>query len=280
VLSIRELRKRFGDVQALDGVTLDAPPGRLVGFLGRNGAGKTTAMRAIFALITPDSGTVTWNGQAITDDVRRRFGYMPEQRGLYPKMRIVDQLVYLGRLHGIDADEARTNATRLLEGFGLAPRAGDRLEQLSHGNQQRVQLAATLLHDPELLVLDEPFSGLDPVGVESMVEVLRKRAAEGASIVFSSHQLDLVEDICDDVVIIDGGTTVLHGELAALQRDSAMRVVEVRYEDATVGTRSWEISTGEPIEAALAAAERDGALASFAVRPPSVTELFKRAVTT
>ncbi len=202
VLCLDDLHKRYGDVAALDGLSLTATPGRLLGFLGPNGSGKTTSMRAIFGLVGLDSGRVTWNDQPITQDEMLRFGYMPEQRGLYPRMAAGAQLVYLARLHGMTRDDAEEAAASWLDRLGLTDRADDPVNTLSHGNQQRVQLAASLVHEPDLLVLDEPFNGLDPLGVADMSDVLRARAARGATVVFSSHQLDLVEDLCDDVVII------------------------------------------------------------------------------
>jgi ABC-2 type transport system ATP-binding protein len=176
LLQIQDLHKSYGAVKALDGCTFTADRGRMLGFLGPNGAGKTTAMRTIFGLVTPDRGTVTWNGAKIGHEERMRFGYMPESRGLYPKMKVADQLTYLGRLHGMGADEAATAANELLDRLGLSDRARDQTEKLSHGNQQRVQLAAALVNEPELLVLDEPFSGLDPIGVATLAEVLAERA--------------------------------------------------------------------------------------------------------
>ena len=160
---------------------------------------------------------------------RARFGYMPEERGLYPRMRVRDQLVYLGRLCGQTAGDASRRVDVWLERFGLADRAGDRLDALSHGNQQRVQLIAALVNDPELLVLDEPFSGLDPIAIANMAELLAEVAAAGATVLFSSHQLDLVEDLCEDVVIIDHGRVVLAGELAELRAMVPQRFVDIRY---------------------------------------------------
>ena len=180
MLVIEGLHKAYGDIKALDGCSFTVQPGRMLGFLGPNGAGKTTTMRAIFGLLTPDAGSVSWQGKPIGPDERLRFGYMPETRGLYPKMKAADQLTYLGTLHGMSSSEARESAGKWLERLGLADRTADQVEKLSHGNQQRVQLAAALVHDPELLVLDEPFSGLDPIGVETMAEVLRERAARGS----------------------------------------------------------------------------------------------------
>ncbi len=228
MLELAGLSKRYGEVVALDQLSMTARPGRLLGFLGPNGAGKSTAMRAVFGLVRLDSGTVRWRGAPITGPVRRRFGYMPEQRGLYPRMPIGEQLRYIGELQGLSAAGARSAAMAWLEELGLAERAEDPLRELSHGNQQRIQLAAALVHDPEVLVLDEPLNGLDPIGVADLGRVIRVRAEAGATVVLSSHQLDLVEEMCDDVVIIAGGRDRLAGDLAAIRADHPHREVQVR----------------------------------------------------
>ena len=216
-LVVEGLEKSFGDLVVLRGLTLEVQPGRILGFLGRNGAGKTTTMRCIFGLLDQDAGSIRYGGKELTRPIRRAFGYMPEERGLYPKMATITQLVHFGRLAGMGHREARAAAMSWLDQLGLADRSQDRLDTLSHGNQQRVQLAAALVHGPQVLVLDEPFSGLDPVGVGEMGAVLREAAARGATILFSSHQLELVEDLCVDVAIINGGVTVAHGDLATIR---------------------------------------------------------------
>ena len=225
MLEFDGLTRRFGDVVALDALTFDVPRGQVFGFLGPNGAGKTTAMRAVFDLIGLDAGVVRWNGVPVTSDARRRFGYMPEERGLYPGMVIVDQIQYLARLHGVGADDARGAAMHWLERLGVADRASSKLETLSLGNQQRVQLAAALVHQPELLVLDEPLSGLDPVGVDAISAVLVEEAAHGRGVLFSSHQIDLVEDLCQSVAIIDHGRLVAHGTVEELVTSGRRRLV-------------------------------------------------------
>ena len=227
MLEIRDLAKRYGDVVALDGASFSVAPGRIVGFLGPNGAGKTTTMRTIFGLVRPDRGEVRWRGKLVGPNERTRFGYMPEERGLYPKMNVGEELIYFAELSGMNAGAAAEAAAAWLERLGLDDRAGARLEELSHGNQQRVQLAAALVHNPELVVLDEPFSGLDPLGVESLTEMLVQTAAIGVAVVFSSHQLDLVEDVCQDVVIIDHGKIALAGVVDELKAASPHRSLEV-----------------------------------------------------
>ncbi|HTV11114.1 MAG TPA: ATP-binding cassette domain-containing protein [Acidimicrobiales bacterium] len=229
LLELEGLRRSYGPVVALDGLSFEVPSGEVVGFLGPNGAGKTTTMRAIFGLTDLDAGAVRWNGSRVGQAERRRFGYMPEERGLYPGMLVGQQVEYLARLHGLGAKEAVTAAAGWLERLGIADRRGSKVEALSHGNQQRVQLAAALVHDPELLVLDEPLSGLDPTGIEDIGQVLIGEARAGCCVLFSSHQLDLVEDLCDRVTIIDHGKLVASGTVEDLAT-SGPRRLEVRVE--------------------------------------------------
>jgi len=294
MLEIHDLTKTYGPVVALDGASFSVRPGRLVGFLGRNGAGKTTTMRAVFGLIEPDRGSITWRGKPIERDDRLRFGYMPEQRGLYPRMKVADQLAYFGELHGLQAAPARVAASRWLDGLGLTDRAGSKLETLSHGNQQRVQLSAALVHDPELLVLDEPFSGLDPIGIDTMSTILRQRAAAGVSVIFSSHQLDLVEDVCEDVVIIESGRIVAAGAIDELRAASTRRHLEVEVvgnanqwldgrADLTVEeTRDdfarLAVPANVDLAALLARASAAGPVRRFAFQPPTLSELFMEVV--
>jgi ABC-2 type transport system ATP-binding protein len=285
--------KRFGALTALDGCTFTARPGRLTGFLGPNGAGKTTAMRAVFGLVALDSGTVRWRGAPIGAADRLRFGYMPEERGLYPRMRVREQLLYLGRLCGRTPDDVGRVADRWLEKLAVADRAADRLDTLSHGNQQRVQLIAALVNEPDLLVLDEPFSGLDPIAMGAMADLLAELAGAGVTVLFSSHQLDLVEDLCEDVVIIDHGRIVLAGDLVDLRAAVPQRFVEVRYRgaapdwsrvaaveviEAADGQARLRVGRDTDLAALVAAARRDSDLVSFAYQPPTLSELFRRAV--
>ncbi len=294
MLEIRRLTKRYGAVTALDDASFSASRGRLVGFLGPNGAGKTTAMRCIFGLATPDAGDVRWDGRAVDAPTRLRFGYMPEQRGLYPRMRVAEQLAYFGQHHGLSAREARTRSATWLERFGLADRAKSKLEDLSHGNQQRVQLATALVHDPELLVLDEPFSGLDPIGISTMSEVLRERARAGVGVVFSSHQLDLVEEVCEDVVIISRGRVVAAGSIESLRAASGRRHLEVEVVGsggAWMGTTNHHavlerdgdrvkllVDEEVDLDVLLAAATAAGEVRRFSFEPPRLSELFMEAV--
>jgi len=294
MLEIVDLAKRYGSVVALDGASFTAQPGRLVGFLGPNGAGKTTTMRCIFGLATPDRGRTLWNGAPIDREMRLRFGYMPEQRGLYPRMRVAEQLSYFAQHHGMSRRDADSASMRWLVRLGLADRANSKLEDLSHGNQQRIQLGAALVHDPELLVLDEPFSGLDPIGIATMSEILHERAAAGVGVVFSSHQLDLVEDICEDVVIIARGRIAAQGAIDELRAASSRRHLEVEVEgagaswldgraDVTVVDRRGDlvkllVGPDVDLAAILAAASSAGPVRRFAYQPPALSELFMEAV--
>jgi ABC-2 type transport system ATP-binding protein len=294
MLEIRDLTKRYGTIVALDGASFDAGQHRIVGFLGRNGAGKTTAMRAIFGLVRPDRGEIRWNGEPVTADTRLRFGYMPEQRGLYPRMKVAEQLTYFAEQHGLRRRDANAKSLAWLERLGLGDRANDRLEALSHGNQQRVQLAAALAHDPELLVLDEPFSGLDPIGVATMSGVLREQAERGIGVIFSSHQLDLVEDVCEDVAMIDAGRIVSAGRIEELKASSGRRHLDVEVvgsdgawldgHDAVVLERSGDrvkllVDERVDLDAMLARARAAGEVRRISYEPPRLSELFMEAVT-
>jgi ABC-2 type transport system ATP-binding protein len=293
VLEFEAATKRFGDLMALDGCTFSAAPGRLTGFLGPNGAGKSTAMRAVFGLVELDSGTVRWQGAPIGANDRARFGYMPEERGLYPRMRVRDQLVYLGSLCGRSSRSVARTVDDWLERLGLADRAHDRLDALSHGNQQRVQLIAALVNDPDVLVLDEPFSGLDPIAMDKLSGTLADVAAAGATVLFSSHQLDLVEDLCEDVVVVDRGRVVLAGDLDELRARVPQRFVDIRYQgpapdwsalpsvsvvEAGDGRARLRLDRDADLEAVVAITRRIPDIVSFAFRPPTLSELFRRAV--
>jgi ABC-2 type transport system ATP-binding protein len=293
VLTFDSAAKRFGPVAALDGCTFEARPARITGFLGPNGAGKTTAMRAVFGLVRLDAGAVSWRGAPVTAAERARFGYMPEERGLYPRMRVREQLLYLGQLCGRTGSDVGQIADRWLERLGLADRATDRLDALSHGNQQRVQLIAALVNEPDLLVLDEPFSGLDPIAMAAMADLLAELAAAGATVLFSSHQLDLVEELCEDVVIIDHGRIVLAGDLTNLRAAVPQRFVDIRYRglapdwstlatvqvvEAKDGHARLQVDRDADLALVVAAARSSGDVVSFAYQPPTLSELFRQAV--
>jgi len=290
MLQLEGLAKRFGDVVALDGCNLSVERGQMLGFLGPNGAGKTTAMRSIFGLVRPDGGKVLWDDSPIDQGTRLGFGYMPEERGLYPRMTAHSQIVYFGRLHGMSRSEAGAEATNLLSEFGLGDRADVRIDELSHGNQQRVQLAVAMVHQPDLLVLDEPFAGLDPVAATVLAAALQRRASEGAAVLFSSHQLDVVEDLCEDIVIVNHGKVVAEGSVQGLRAASPRRYVDVTLRS---GATDWVdaldgvevvsrmagrvrllISGDLDLVALSKAAVAAGEVVEFALRPPELSEVF------
>lgn len=293
-LEIDHISKRYGDVVALRDTTFDVRAGELFGFVGSNGAGKTTTMRITLGVLAADSGEVRWDGERITLETRRHIGYMPEERGLYPKMKVGEQLVYLARMHGLSTKDATRSMEAWTERLGVAHRQDDNVQNLSLGNQQRVQLVAALVHNPSILVLDEPFSGLDPIAVDVMSKVLLDKAAEGIPVVFSSHQLELVERLCHRVGIIRSGQMVAIGEVDELRSSgdvelvviapnakngwaSGLSGVTVREQ---VGDRTvLELSEGADDQAVLQAALATGPVTEFSRRRPSLTELYREVVT-
>jgi ABC-2 type transport system ATP-binding protein len=292
-LELRDVRRSFGDALAVDGLSFRVPAGRLFGFVGRNGAGKTTTMRIICGLLAADAGSVSWNGAPVDARARERIGYMPEERGLYSKMQVGDQLEYFAVLHGASRQTARTAARAWLERLGLGDRVNSRVEKLSHGNRQRVQLAAALVHDPDLLVLDEPFAGLDPIATDVMVEVLRGEAARGIPVLLSSHQLELVEQLCESVAIIDHGRLVADGSVDELRAtgqrligvevrgaspDWTRAVADIELVERTNGRAVFRLEPSADGERILDAARRAGSVTYFAEVRPSLAELFREVV--
>ncbi|MBU2662225.1 ATP-binding cassette domain-containing protein [Actinoplanes bogorensis] len=293
MLNVDSVSRSFGDRAVLKNVSFSVGGGKLTGFVGANGAGKTTTMRIILGVLAADTGEVTLGGTPLTREIRQRFGYMPEERGLYPKMTVHDQIVYLGRLHGLSSAAAEERTGKLLDRLGLGERAGEKLEKLSLGNQQRAQVAAALVHDPEVLVLDEPFSGLDPIAVETMVEVLRDRAASGAPVLFSSHQLELVERLCDDLVIIAGGTIAAAGDRATLRAQHAVPRYQLQV-DADAGwlrdqpgvtlidldgaRAVFDLEPGFDDQKVLHAALERGPVRAFGPVVPTLTEIFREVI--
>jgi len=295
VLELVGLSRRFGEVVALNGLSFSVPPSRVFGFLGPNGAGKTTTMRAVLGLLALDSGQVRWKGAPVDADARRRFGYMPEERGLYLGMEVAEHLEYLGRLHGLGPGAAAAAASQWTERLGLAGQRRAKIEALSHGNRQRAQLAATLVHGPELLVLDEPFAGLDPVAVDTMRDVLAQQAEAGVTVLFSSHQLDLVEDICEAVAIIDHGQLVAEGTVEELGRQGkprlsvrvagdragrwATRIAPLaKTESIKNGTVLLTLAPGSDSQIVLEAAKAAGVVEHFSVERRKLSEVFREAL--
>ncbi|MGV9817605.1 ABC transporter ATP-binding protein [Nocardia xishanensis] len=288
MLEVAHLVRRFGGVVAVDDVSFTVTPGALTGFVGGNGAGKTTTMRMIMGVLAVHGGELRWQGRPVTAADRRSFGYMPEERGLYPKQPVLDQLVYLARLRGRTAADARLRARELLDRFALGDRAKDKLESLSLGNQQRVQIAAAVIAQPSLLILDEPFSGLDPSAVDSMADLLREYASMGVPVLFSSHQLDLVERLCDRLVILAAGRVVGQGSVDELRSTGS-----TRYRLALGGDPGWLHSfagvrvlqtngssvllelDGATTEALLGEALARGPVRELAEVRPSVSEIYR-----
>jgi ABC-2 type transport system ATP-binding protein len=290
MLELSHLTKRYGQLEALHDLSFTVRPGEIFGFVGANGAGKTTAMRVVLGVLEADAGSVIWDGSPITFAARRSIGYIPEDRGLYPKMSVIAQLEYFAQLHGLKRNAAREASTRLLERFGLADRAKSQLQSLSHGNQQRVQLAAALVFAPELLVLDEPFAGLDPVAVDSMTDVLRSEADAGKPVVLSSHQLDIVERICDRVGIINHGQMVATGTVDELTERGPVRFwvdvpgASADWYDIVPGTTlieqdgsRWLLQLDDAAreQAVLRAALAVGPVHEFRRDRPTLTQLFR-----
>jgi ABC-2 type transport system ATP-binding protein len=288
-LSATGISQRFGTRVVLDDVDLEVPPGRVVGLLGPNGAGKTTLMRVLFGVLVPDAGAVAWDGRLATEDDRRSWGYMPQERGLYRTMRVGDLVVWIAQLHGLDRSTAEVRARDLLERLGLGDRLRDKVSELSGGMAQRVQLAVAMVHEPGLLVLDEPFAGLDPTAIEFLSALVRDHVAAGRNLLFSSHQLDLVEDLCETITLLHRGRVVLQGDVRALKAQSPDRYLRV---DVAVPDEGWlPAGAGEVVRqdasgtrirlapdvdpgAVLDAVRAHQPVRDFGVEAPSMSELF------
>jgi ABC-2 type transport system ATP-binding protein len=295
LLELDGLTCTYGPITALDNLTFSVVAGQVVGFLGPNGAGKTTAMRAVFGLVDLDAGSVMWNGVPVRQDERRRFGYMPEERGLYPGMRVGEQLEYLGRLHGMGVRDAVSATQIWLERLGISDRVDSRVDALSHGNQQRIQLVSALIHQPELLILDEPLAGLDPAGIDAIGEVLVQEARAGRCVVFSSHQLDQVEDLCESVVIIDHGRLVVAGRVDDLATSGPRRLVVrvdgdrqgvwardldgVRVSEVAGGAVRLVLNEGVDSDEVLRTAMTAGRVTQFTFERRRLSEVFREAMT-
>ena len=292
-LEIHDIAHSFGDRTALDGVSFDIAPGVITGLLGPNGAGKTTLLRIMLGVLSPDQGQVRYNDHPVGEQDRRQWGYMPQERGLYPGMPAGDQVTHFGRLHGLSRRDATSKAHALLAELGLEDRWNDRTDKLSGGMQQRLQLATSLVHDPSVIVLDEPFAGLDPLAVESLSETLRLRARGGRTVLFSSHQLDLVQDLCQDIAMVDHGRTVLLGDVSTLRASSDRRQLRLHvmapnrdwllaYPDVIVVTDEADdlrlaLPPGiDPLDV-LDAARAAGKVVDFGLDLPTLSQLFLRA---
>ena len=291
-LDIDRVSKRFGPTVALDDLSFSVPRGRIFGFLGANGAGKTTTMRICLGIVHADSGQVRWDGRPTGDLQRRTFGYLPEERGLYPRSTVIEQLVYFASLYGETTRDARANAHHWLERFRIPEYATRRAEELSKGNQQKVQFIAAILHGPEVLLMDEPFTGLDPVNLGLLRDAFLELRDAGRTIVFSTHQMEAAEALCESLAIVDHGRLVAGGTLGELKRTSRARTVRLGVEGEILpawlgelegvaairpgaGFTELELRPGiEPRDVLAAALARGAAVSRFEVAEPSLEAIF------
>jgi ABC-2 type transport system ATP-binding protein len=295
MLVVDRVSRSFGSIAAVNDVSFTVEPGSVFGLLGPNGAGKTTTMRMILGIYVPDGGSISWKGRPIDLRVRRTFGYLPEERGLYGKMTVRDQIAYFGRLHGLEEEVARARAARWMDKLGIAHYAKRACNELSKGNQQKVQLASAVLHDPELLVLDEPFSGLDPVNAQAMLDTIRELAAGGTALILSSHQMFQIEDACRAFCIVGDGRVRAHGTLAELRSTFPTRVVRVAPDTPAIRAVFTQLGARETVPAAtdgvayelpsatdFAALLRDavaaGPVETFERHEPSLGQIYARAL--
>ncbi|MBL8768697.1 MAG: ATP-binding cassette domain-containing protein [Planctomycetes bacterium] len=291
-LTLDHVSKRFGSHQAVDAISMRIPAGSIYGFLGQNGAGKTTTIRMIMSIYYPDSGRITVLGSPNSESIKDRLGYLPEEKGLYKKMKANELLAYFGMLKGVPKADAKVKANQLLKSVGLGEFADHRCEQLSKGMGQKVQILATIMHDPELVILDEPFSGLDPVNVEMMREVILKMKRDGRTVIFSTHVMENAEKLCDGIVMIHRGKKVLDGTLAEV-KSGGDRGIQIDYDGSGEVLRELPGITrindsGKHAEIFLAAGTDPQEILKrlvgrlvirrFDLREPSLHEVFFRAV--
>ena len=286
-LQVKDLRKSFGDKLVLDGVSFECAGGSAFGFLGRNGAGKTTTIRIIMGVFGADGGEVTLDGKPFDRDAVK-IGYLPEERGLYPKKPIIDQLVYFAQLHGMDRASAVKSVDRWLGRLGMTEYRDKRLDTLSKGNQQKIQLITALAHDPSIVILDEPFSGLDPVNAKLLKDVVKEQIAEGKAVIFSSHQMNYIEEFCDRIAILHGGKIAVCGALSDIKRSFGRDRLEVRGPDAAAIADRFGDSAKREDDGAVVIRLADPAdkakvmsklasefdLDSVAVKEPSMNDIF------
>lgn len=288
-LQIEHVTKKFGDFTAVNDLSLTVEQGTMYGFLGANGAGKTTTFRMVLGLLTATEGSITWNGGPVTYRTSHEIGYLPEERGLYPKMKVMEQLLFLGQLRGMDKKGAGTAAQNWLDRFEIPHYANKKVEELSKGNQQKVQVIASLMHDPRLLILDEPFSGLDPVNVEMLKKAILDFRNEGATIIFSSHRMDHVEELCEQLSIIHHGQQLVSGNLREVKRSFGKQNVRIRSDFSLEGLEAIPgVSAAHPsIEGAvyqvaddatanelLQVALQRGPIRQFEIEEPSLQDIF------
>jgi len=288
-LNIEHVTKKFGDFTAVDRLSITIPEKEIFGFLGANGAGKTTTFRMILGLLSPTEGKISWNGQNITYENSHQIGYLPEERGLYPKLKVKDQLIYLGRLKGMDKKTIISEMEYWLERFKIPEYANKKVEELSKGNQQKIQFITAVIHKPKLLILDEPFSGLDPVNVEMLKEAVIDLKERGTSIVFSSHRMEHVEELCEYLCIMHRGKPVVHGSLKEIKRSFGKKNVTVhadydlqflkeisgvtKFKKTTEGVE-LQIEREEISHKIFEALQEKGFVRKFALEEPSLNDIF------
>jgi ABC-2 type transport system ATP-binding protein len=291
-LTVEHIKKSFAHVRAINDLSMEVQEGAIFGFLGANGAGKTTTMRMILDILRPDSGSITWNGRDVRQVPRRFFGYLPEERGLYPKMRVDEQLLFLARLNGLAKQAAEKALTEWLERFQISENRTKKIEELSKGNQQKVQFLATILHDPAILVMDEPFSGLDPVNANVLKDAFLELHRRGKTIIFSTHQLEQAEELCQDIVIINKGQSVVQGSVREVKQKSGRNVARLKLDNDPEAswleqlagvqvTKRREDYIEMHIQANLnpnviveAALQHGGIISRFELTEPSLTDIF------
>ncbi len=291
-LKVTGVSKSFGTFQAIKDLSMEVREGALFGFLGANGAGKTTTMRMILDLFRPDTGQITWNGKDVREVPRRNWGYLPEERGLYPKMRVDEQLLFLARLNGLAKRDAEKELTEWLERFQISANRTKKIEELSKGNQQKVQFLATILHDPTILIMDEPFSGLDPVNANVLKEAFVEMHRRGKTILFSTHQLEQAEELCQEIVIINKGQSVVQGSVREIKQQSGRHVARLKLDNDPEApwleqlagvqvTKRREDYIEMQIQAHLnpnviveAALHHGGIISRFELTEPSLTDIF------
>jgi ABC-2 type transport system ATP-binding protein len=229
VLQLENISKSYAEIEAVQGISFSVEPGRLYGVLGPNGAGKTTTLRMIMNILMPDSGQIILFGQKMDEELKNKIGYLPEERGLYVKMKVIEMLVFLGKLHNLTTVEAVKQADKWLEKLELFDWRNNKIEELSKGMQQKIQFIGTVLHDPDLIILDEPFSGLDPINVQLVKNIMLELKSMNKAIMFSTHMLDAAEKICDDILLINEGKKVIDGHLPDIKSQYGKNAIQIEY---------------------------------------------------
>lgn len=291
MLEIKNLKKTFGELTAVDDVSFTIPDGQILGMIGQNGAGKTTTFRLILNFLTADSGEVLWNGRPLQKTDYDVIGYLPEERGLYPKVSIEDQIIYFAQLRGKSKKEIKPQIDKWMEKFQVKGKKTDKIKSLSKGNQQKVQLIATLIHQPKLVILDEPFSGLDPVNAELLEAGIKELKEQGACVIFSSHNMNNVEEICDNLIMLKNGKMVLDGTAREIREqygrkklflETPVSIDELRMlpgvikaETTKEGLKVLDLEHPEDGKAIFEKVTQNGYITTFSQQPPTIEEIFK-----